>query len=116
MTFPEEIIDKIFEYERYICMKEHLPMQKYVLQDIEEGLKIILTDRYWHKPCYRDIEDVFHLLFPWKRDWTQQSLEEAALYIVRGRSVCSKQVPLMDENFYNLHHPYYQTKFSNWVK
>ena len=49
MTFPEEIIDKIFEYERYILMKEHLPMYKYVLQDIEEDLKIILTNRDWHK-------------------------------------------------------------------
>ena len=44
----EEIIDKIFEYEHYILMKEHLPMYKYVLNDIEEGLKIILTDHNWH--------------------------------------------------------------------
>ena len=44
MTFPEEIIDKIFEYEHYILMKEILPMYKYVVEDIEEGLKIILTD------------------------------------------------------------------------
>ena len=44
ITFPKEIIDKIFEYERYILMKEHLPLYKYVLKDIEEGLKIVLTD------------------------------------------------------------------------
>ena len=97
-------------------MKEHLPMYKYVLQDIEEGLKIILTDHDWHKPCYREIDDVFHLQFPWKRDWTQQPLEGAALYIGRGRIVCSKQVPQIEDNFYNLRHTYYQTKFSNCLK
>ena len=31
MTIPEEIIDKIFQYERYIFMKEHSIMYKYVL-------------------------------------------------------------------------------------
>ena len=66
MTFPEEIIDKIFEYERYILMTEHLTIYKYVLQDIEEDLKIVLTDRDWHEPCYREIDNVFHLQFPWK--------------------------------------------------
>ena len=49
MTFPEEIIDKIFEYKHYILMKEHLPMYKYVLQNIEQDLKIILMDCDWHK-------------------------------------------------------------------
>ena len=78
MTFPEEIIDKIFEYKRYIHMKEHLPMYKYVLQDIEEGLKIILMDRDWRKTCYRKIENVYHLQFIWKRDWIQQPLEGAS--------------------------------------
>ena len=48
MIFPEEIIDKIFEYEHNVLMKEHLPMCKYVLKDIEEGLKIILTDHDCH--------------------------------------------------------------------
>ena len=28
MTIPKEIIDKIFEYERYILMKEHFEMYK----------------------------------------------------------------------------------------
>ena len=45
MIIPEEIIDKIFQYEHYILMKEHYIMYKYVLQDSEEGLKEILTDR-----------------------------------------------------------------------
>ena len=49
MIVPEEIIDKIFEYELYILMKELLPMYKYVLKDIEEGHKIILTDYDWYK-------------------------------------------------------------------
>ena len=49
MTFPEEIIDKIFEYERHILMAEHLPKFKYVLKDIKEGHKIILRDRNWFK-------------------------------------------------------------------
>ena len=48
ITFPEEIMDKIFEYEHYIVMTEYLPMFKYVLKDIEEGHKIILTDLDWH--------------------------------------------------------------------
>ena len=49
MNFPEEIIDKIFEYERYILMKEYLPMYRYVLKGIEEGHKIILMDYDWYK-------------------------------------------------------------------
>ena len=44
ITSPVEIIDKIFEYERYILIKEHLPMYKYALKDIEQGLEIILTE------------------------------------------------------------------------
>ena len=52
MTFPEEIIDKIFEYERYILMKEHLLMYKYVVKDVEEGHKIVLTDYDWYKQYY----------------------------------------------------------------
>ena len=68
MTFPEEIIDKIFEYEHYILMKEHLPMYKYVLKDIEEGLKIILTDCNWHKRYNREIDNVYHLKFIWKQN------------------------------------------------
>ena len=55
MTFPEEIIDKIFKYEHYILIKEHLPMYKYVLKDIEESLK---TDYDWHKQYYREIDNV----------------------------------------------------------
>ena len=87
MTFPEEIIDKIFKYEHYILMKEHLTMYKYVLKDIEESLKLILTDCDWYKQYYSEIDDEFHLQFPWKRDWIQQPLEEAALYIGRGQIV-----------------------------
>ena len=63
MTFPEEIIDKIFEYERYILMNKHLPMYKYALTDIEEGLKIMLMDHDWHKQYYREIDDVFFYSF-----------------------------------------------------
>ena len=100
MTFPEEIIDKIFENEHYILMKEHLPIFKNVLNDTEQGLKIILTDPDWHKQYYHiEIDDVYYLQFPWKRDWIQQPLEGAALYIGRGRIVCSKQVTEMEYNF-----------------
>ena len=116
MTFREEIIDKIFEYECYILMKEDLPVYEYVLQDIEDGLKIVLMDRNWHEPYYSEINDVYYLHFPWKRNWIQQPLEGAALYIGRGRIVCSKRVTEIEDNIYNLRHPYYRTKFSNWVK
>ena len=51
-------------------MKEHLPMYKYVLQDIEECHKIILTDYDWYKRYFSEIDDVLHLQFPWKRGWT----------------------------------------------
>ena len=108
MTFPEEIIDKIFEYERHILMTEHLPRYKYVLKDIKEGLKIILTDPDWHKKYYREIDDVFHYQFPWKvSDWVQQPLEGAALYIGRERIVCSKRVPRGFEPEFC--HPYYRS-------
>ena len=113
MTFPEEIIEKIFEYERFLLMKEHLPMFKYVLKDIEEGLKIILTDRDWFKRRVRYIDDVFWLQFPWKRDWSQQPLEGAALYCGEKRIVCSKQVPAKDMSWNGMRHPYYRTKFSD---
>ena len=99
MTFPEEIIEKVFEYEHYILMKEHLPRYKYVLKEIEEGHKIILTDHDWHEQHYREIENVHFLQFLWKRDWVQQSLEGAALYICRGRIVCSKQVQEIEDDF-----------------
>ena len=115
MTFPEAIIDKIFEYECYILMKQHLHMYKYVLKDIEEGLKIILTDHDWHKRYYSEIDDVFHLQFPWKHDLIQQPLERVALYIGRGQIMCSKQVPKIEDNLLNFCHPYNRTKFSNWV-
>ena len=111
MTFPEEIIDKIFEYERHILMTEHLPRYKYVLKDIKEGLKIILTDPDWHKKYYREIDDVFHYQFPWKAlDWEHQPLEGAALYIGRGRIICSKRVPSQINSFIS-YHPYYWTKY-----
>ena len=113
MTIPEEIIDNIFEYEHYILMKELLPMYKYVLKDIEEGLKIILTDYDWSKQYIREIDDVFFLLFPWTRGWIQQPLEGAALYISRGRIACSKRVPEIEKDVYNYCHPYYQTKYRN---
>ena len=113
MTFPEEIIDKIFEYEHYILMKEHLSMYKYVLKDIEEGHKIILTDPDWYKRYYSEIDDVYHLQFPWKRAWTSQPLEGAALYIGRGRIVCSKRVPQKENPFFISHHLYYWVKYNN---
>ena len=93
-------------------MKEYLP----VLKDIEEGYKIILTDNDWYKRYYREIDDIFHLQFPWKCGQTLQPLEGAALYIGRGQIICSKQVPEIEENFLNFCHPYYQIKFSNCVK
>ena len=107
MTFPEEIIDKIFEYERHILMTEHLPRFQYVLKDIKEGLKIILTDPDWHKKYYREINDVFHLQFPWKCGQTLQPLEGAALYIGRGQIICSKQVPEIEDNILNFCYPCY---------
>ena len=45
----EEIVDKISQNEHSILMNEHLTLFQYVLQDIEEGTKVILTDRYWQK-------------------------------------------------------------------
>ena len=116
MIFSGKIIDKIFEYERYILKKEHLPMYKDVLKDIEQGHKIILTDRDWHKRYYREIDDEFHLQFPWKRPWKSPSLEGAALYIGRRKIICSKQVPEVEETLLNFCHPYYRTRFSYWVK
>ena len=115
MTIPEKIIDKIFECERYILMKEHSVMYKYGLQDIEEGLKVILTDHDWHKQYYREIDNVSHLKFTWKRYQIQQPLEGAALYIGRGQIVCSKQVQRERDNFLQ-NRPYYQTRFNNWQK
>ena len=112
-TFPEENIDKIFEYEHYILMKKHLLMYKYVLQDIEEGLKIILMDHDWHKPCFREIDNIFYLEFPWKRDWIQWPLEGVALYIDRGRIVCSKQAPVERDYFLHNCHPNYCIMFSD---
>ena len=32
-----------------ILMYKHLIFLDFILQDIEEGLKVILTDQYWHK-------------------------------------------------------------------
>ena len=116
MTFPEEIIDKIFEYERHILMAEHLPKFKYVLKDIEQGHKIILMDHDWYKRYNRKIDDVFHYQFPWKRKWKTPSLEGAALYIGRGNIICSRQVPEVKDTLLNFCHPYYRTRFSNWVK
>ena len=112
MTFPEEIIEKIFEYERFLLMKEHLPMFKYVLQDIEDGLKIILTDRDW----FCSIDDVLWQQFQWKQIWPKQQLEGTAIYCGFKRIICSKKVSALgilklDPNYY---HPYYRTEFSDW--
>ena len=78
MTNPKEIIDKIFRHECYILMKDHSVMYKYVLQDIEEGVKVILTDKDGHKQYYREIDDIYYLKFIWKRNWIQQPLKGAA--------------------------------------
>ena len=116
---PKEIVNKILVYERYILMREHLPKFKYVLKDIEDGVKIILTDRDWRKrySC-RKANDVWSLEFQWKRGgWTQQPLEGAALYCGKGRIVCSKRVPeIMNKLTNHLCHPYYRSKFSDWIK
>ena len=87
MKIPEEIIDAIFEYERYILMKEHFEMFKYVLQDIGECVKVILNDHHWHKQYSRPIDDDYHLKFIYKQGWTQQSLEGAATCISRGQII-----------------------------
>ena len=58
MIFPEEIIDKIFEYEHYILIKEHFPMYTYVLKDIEQVHKIILMDYDWYKRYYKEVDNV----------------------------------------------------------
>ena len=107
MTFPEEIIDNIFEYEHYILMKEHLPMYKHDLKDIEEGHKNVLIDPDWYKRCYSEIDNTFHLQFLWKRAWTSQPLEGAAVYIGRGQIICSKQVPEIEDNILNFCYPCY---------
>ena len=87
MTFPEEIINKIFEYERYILMKEHFEMYKYILQDVEEGVKVILNDCHWHKRYCIKIDHDYFQWFTWKQGWTQQSLEVAATYIGKEKIV-----------------------------
>ena len=111
MTFPEEIVDKIFEYERNILMTEHLPMFQN-FKDIKEGLKIILTYPVWHKQYVKEINDVYHLHFPWKRDdWVLQP----ALYIGDGQILCSKKVPAVENPFNVSHHPYYWTKYRSLV-
>ena len=97
-------------------MKEHLLMYKYVLKDIEQGHKIVLTYRHRHKRYYSEIDNVFHLQFLWKRPWKKPSLEGAALYIGRGKIICSKQVPEVEDSLLNFCHPYYRTRFRNWVK
>ena len=55
-----------------MLMKAHPFIHKYVLQDIEEDLKVILTDRDWHKRYYREIDDVYYLKFIWKQNWIHQ--------------------------------------------
>ena len=84
---------EILEYEHFLLMKEHLLILKYVLKDIEDGVKIILTDHDWHKLYCCEIGDIFWLNFILKRNWIQQPLEGAALYIGREQIVYSKQVP-----------------------
>ena len=116
MNFPEEIIDAIFEYERYILMNEHFTMHKYVLQDIEESVKVLLTNHHWHKRCYREINDDDFQRFTWKQSWTQQSLEGAATYMEKGKIVCSNQVPGEIDYFSYNCHPNYQTSFNDCQK
>ena len=93
-------------------MTEHLPRYKYFLKDIVQGHKIILMDHDWYKRYNRKIDDVFHYQFPWKRKWKTPSLEGAALYIGRGRIICSKRVPSQINSFIS-YHPYYSTKFGD---
>ena len=97
-------------------MKDHYPKFKHVIKDIKEGLKIILTDRDWHKQTSPRIDDVFHFNFVWKTSsWTQQPLEGAALYIGRKQIVCSKRVPELVNDWNNTRrHPYYRTTFIDW--
>ena len=66
MELSEEIIDAIFEYGCYILMKEHFTMCKYILQDIEEGVKVILTNHHWYKQYCRPIDDDCFQMFAWK--------------------------------------------------
>ena len=67
----------------------------------------ILRDYDWYKQYYKEIDNVFHLQFPWKHAWTSQPLEGAALYIDRGQIICIKRVPKIEDNLLNFCHPYY---------
>ena len=107
--FPQEIIQKILEYEHYLLMKDHFPKFKYVLKDIKEGVKIILM---CSDICDTlNFNDFFLFNFLWKRNWIIQPLEGAALYIRRKRIVCSQRVPGIKIPWYRERHPYYQTVF-----
>ena len=50
-------------------------------------------------------DHTYYKKFPWKQTLIQQPLEGAAVYIGKGKIVCSKRVPgrFMDE----FCHPYY---------
>ena len=93
-------------------MWEHYPKFKHVIKDIQEGLKIILVDRDWTKQYYCEAGDVFWKKFVWKRNFYDEPLEGAALYIGRQKIVCSNQVPGRFDGLFN--HPYYQTPRSQW--
>ena len=116
MNIPEEIIDAMSEYERYILMNEHFPMYKYVLQDIKDGMKGILTDHYWNKQYCIEIDDDYFQKFTWKHGWIKQPLEGALTYIGKKKMICSKQILGVINYFpYNCQQ-YYQTKFNDWQK
>ena len=91
-------------------------MYKYARQDIEEGVKIILTDHNWYRRFYREIDDNYHLRFTRKQTLIEQPLEGAVIYIGRGQIVCSNQIPKVRDCFLHNHHPYYRTKFNDWQK
>ena len=63
---------------------------RYVLRDIKEGVKVILTNHYWYKRYMMAIDDNCFQRFTLKQDWIEQPLEGEATYIGKVQVVCSK--------------------------
>ena len=67
--------------EQPILRNAHLTLFQNVLQDIEDRIKVILTNYYWHKQYIVRNDATYYKNFPWKQTLIQQPLEGAATYI-----------------------------------
>ena len=98
--------DSSQQNEQSILMNQHLARFQFVLQDIRQGFRVILRDRFWFKRYIMRKGDTYYKKFPWKQTLIEQPLEGAAVYIGKGQIVCSKRVPGRFEPKFC--HPYYQ--------